>query len=281
MQMCRAIGMPAEAFQQLPDRSVIGNGIVEWLCTAKPIAAIGTGREDTPQVEVGLDALLLHIVEAVVIGLPDIDRHALDWIAIGVGDAAMHKHRLALAIQRNVRAHLAWWRIGHVEGAEDGRFRSAFRFAVIDGIDEHRHAEDIGQQNVFLAPVIAGLTGRCEKLDGFEPLFFGRLNLFYGFVQFANDDVHDLAQTRVFTIRHAFGDGFDGVFFGKEGTGVLEIAGHVCSPSTNSLLRQNEKLPQERSTVRLDLSTDRAFAGRGSLELAGSAQPAAFDTLPQ
>jgi hypothetical protein len=80
--------MAAELAQQLPDRSVVGDRVVFRLHAPEVVASVRSGAEHAAQVEVRLNALLLNVVEALVIGLPDIDLGVIDRLAVGIEDAS-------------------------------------------------------------------------------------------------------------------------------------------------------------------------------------------------
>lgn len=102
MQVRRPIGVAVEITQQLAHRTVIGDGTILRLDRAEPVMAILTRYEDSKQVEIRLDPFLLHVVKAFLIGLPDVDPHALDGPTCGIGDSPGHDDILALAIEADM-----------------------------------------------------------------------------------------------------------------------------------------------------------------------------------
>ena len=80
--MSWTVGMAAEFFQQLADRTVIGNWIGPRLRGPKPVTTVLLAVEYASQIKFRLDALLLNIVESVVIALPDIKASPLDGRAL-------------------------------------------------------------------------------------------------------------------------------------------------------------------------------------------------------
>lgn len=117
VQMRGAMGMAAQLGKQLTNRTVIGNGIVFWPHSPEPVAAVGPRPEPPPQVEVGLKALLLNVIEPLVIGLPDIQLGPGDRRARQVAHRSPDLHRLALTMQADVRAHFHDRRIIDVKRA--------------------------------------------------------------------------------------------------------------------------------------------------------------------
>ena len=62
--------------------------------------------------------MLLHIIEAFVIGLPDIDLHTFERIAVDIQDSATHDHVLAFAVETDVGSHFIFRRAADMERAE-------------------------------------------------------------------------------------------------------------------------------------------------------------------
>ena len=75
--------------------------------------------------------------------------------------------------------------------------------AVIDRIDQHRHAEHIGEQDELLALVVALLPGGGEELDRFEPFLLGQFDFAHEVVQMPDQALHDPAKARVGVIGKA------------------------------------------------------------------------------
>tara|TARA_R110002020_G_scaffold77450_15_gene195528 strand:+ start:2526 stop:2861 length:336 start_codon:yes stop_codon:yes gene_type:complete len=90
---------------------------------AEPVSAVFARAEHAAQVEIGLNALLLDVVETIVIGLPDVDDRALHRIALRIRDAPTDQHVFALLVEADIGSHLALGRSGNVERAEHGGFR--------------------------------------------------------------------------------------------------------------------------------------------------------------
>ncbi len=59
---------------------------------------------------------------------------------------------------------------------DGGRRRPALQ-PVIEGIDQHAHAHDVGEQNELLAFVVAFLADPGEEIDRRRPLGLGRLDV--------------------------------------------------------------------------------------------------------
>jgi hypothetical protein len=68
---------------------------------------------------------------------------------------------------------------------------------MVDRIDEHRYAKDVGEQDVLLTPVVADLSGLGQEADCREPLFVSRLDFLHGLVQMLDENRHDLTKPRI------------------------------------------------------------------------------------
>ncbi len=141
--MRRAIGVSSQLTEQLSDRPIMRNRIVFWLDRAKPIVSVWPCAKQATQVEVRLDALLLNVIEALVIGLPDIERCARDRPAFDVADVTVNHHILPLLVEADIGSHRQLRRAGDVEGPQHRTLGRSGRLAVVDCVDQHRHAEHI------------------------------------------------------------------------------------------------------------------------------------------
>ena len=80
-----------------------------------------------------------------------------------------------------------------MEGAQDCLFGGVPEGAMVDGLHQHRHPEDIGEQDEFLADLRAGPSGAGEERDALIPFFLGELDVFDEVVQMLDQGGHDLA----------------------------------------------------------------------------------------
>ena len=223
MQMGGAVRVAPQAGQQLADRAVVGYRIVAWLDRLEPVAAVRVAGKHAAQIVFGLNTLLLHVVKAVVIGLPYFQRGAGHRLAVQSRDAPQHHHRLALAVLADIGAQRVMGRIGDIERAEDGVRRGGAGAAMVDGVDQHRYAQHVRQQDVFLAPVRAHLACFRQEFDCGQPFLVRGFDFLDGGVQVAHQGAHDLAQTRADVGAHAGVDDLGG-------TGFVKIAGCVLLP---------------------------------------------------
>lgn len=82
-----------------------------------------------------LTARVLHIVETLGVGFPDVDLDVRDRLAIGVFDTAENEAGLAVWIVRDLGAvGLALGLVG-VEGSQNCAFGACRRLRVVDAVD--------------------------------------------------------------------------------------------------------------------------------------------------
>src|SRR6478736_8476285 len=116
--MRRAIGVSSHLAEQLSDRPIMGDWVVPWLHSAEPVAPVWPRAKQATQVEIRLDAFLLNIIEALVIGLPDIEGCARDRLALDIADATVNHHILPLLVEADIGSHRQFRCTGHVEGPQ-------------------------------------------------------------------------------------------------------------------------------------------------------------------
>lgn len=147
--MRRSPTMPAEQLQKLPYGSVVRNGVAHGLDALEPEAALIVRHHDAPLgrlVAVGV----LHIIVSATVRLPNVNMDPGNRIPGRVLDRANCKHRLALGVGCHARSVRDGRRIVCVERAQDRALGRIGRFGVVDGIDEEREAENIGEEDEFL-----------------------------------------------------------------------------------------------------------------------------------
>lgn len=94
---------------------------------------------------------ILNIVESLAISLPYIDLHIFQRFTSSVFDGAEDETGFAIGIMGDLRAIGFYLSFVGVEGTEDSAFGARRRFRVINAIDEDGEAEDIGEEDKFLA----------------------------------------------------------------------------------------------------------------------------------
>ncbi|MNL12406.1 hypothetical protein D3C87_1332730 [compost metagenome] len=182
-----------------------------------------------------MHTFLLHVVEPIVVGLPDIQVRAGDRPASRIQHSSADQRRFTLAVQADVCAVFVVRRIGHVERAENCIGRGALGSAMVDRVDQHGRTQHVRQQDVFLTPVGAHLPGLSQELDGLEPFLVSRLDFLDGGMQMPGQYRHDFCQARVGVGRDSGIDDFGGVFlFEKAANGDVGV--QVSSHDSRSLI---------------------------------------------
>ncbi|AJC61594.1 hypothetical protein GZL_09071 [Streptomyces sp. 769] len=187
--------MASAGLKQPADRSVDRDRIVRGHHGAEPEAALVVGAEQTSTVAGRLDARLLHVVEAVLVALPHIDDGTRHRHPVEVGHGAGDDTGGAGADLVDGVAEFSTGRLGHVEGAQD-RALGAVCVAV-DGLDQHRHPEYVGEQHELLPAVVTHPADGGEEGDGALPLGHRRPQLLHQRMEVPGDRAHDLAQARI------------------------------------------------------------------------------------
>src|ERR1700722_5860302 len=170
MNVSRAIGMSAQAFEQLTDGTVTGDRVKPGLHCSKPVTTVRIAREHAPQVPNRLDPSLLYVVEALFVRLPCVNLRAGDRSARDVEHSTAHEERLALAIETDICAERIPGRAGNIERAENRVLGTGSRAWVTKSVNQHRDPEHVGQENEFLSPVTARLPRLSQKIDAVQPL---------------------------------------------------------------------------------------------------------------
>src|SRR5215218_5190191 len=193
----RPVGMAAGGRQEPAHRAVGGDRVGARGDRAEPEAAVAVAGEKAPAVPLRLGAGLLDVVEAVVVGLPDVDQGAGQGGAVQGADLAGDHAGLAGGDQVDGVAQLAAGRGDHVERPEHGRVGRHRRRPVVDGVDQHGHPEHVREQDELLAGVVALLPGGGQEPDGPLPLLEGRLDLAHEPVQVPDQAAQDLPEPRI------------------------------------------------------------------------------------
>jgi hypothetical protein len=80
---------------------------------------------------------------------------------------------------------------------ENGRLDRAAWRAVVDRVDQNRHAQRVGQEDEFLALFGARLAHGGEEADRGHPLLLGQLDLAHEVVQMPDQRGHDGLEARI------------------------------------------------------------------------------------
>ena len=121
MHMARSIRMPPQQLQQRAHRPIMRDRIRHWNNGLEPEVPVLITTHDRSTVR-PVSIRVLHVVEALRVRLPDVDRGVGDRAAGRVFDGAEDEAGFAFRVVRDgaaVRGRLSFVR---VEGAEDGAF---------------------------------------------------------------------------------------------------------------------------------------------------------------
>lgn len=197
--MARPKRVAPELPQHIPDGPVDGDRIRHGShrLETKPCLV---AHHDASTVR-ALTALILCIVVARGVRLPNIDTRADDRIPGGVPQGAADEHGLTFAIATDGAAVLEGDRIVCVEGAEHGPLGCARRLRVVHGVNEHREAERVGKEDELLARVAAFLPRRGEEIDRGHPFVGGEPRFARKVVQVRHQLRHDVLETLVGALR--------------------------------------------------------------------------------
>src|SRR3546814_9695141 len=84
-----------------------------------------------------------------------------------------------------------------MERAKHRVFGSLLWTIIIDAVDKHRHAQDVGQQDELVAPFAAELANGLQKLDSARPFRVGKARFLHRGMDMGDEYLHNLAQPRV------------------------------------------------------------------------------------
>jgi hypothetical protein len=101
----------------------------------------------------------LHVVQAVVVGLPDLQQRAGDRPAVDVADGCFDPAGLPRRTEGDVAALLDLRRTGDEERAEHGGLGHVALGRVVDRDRLHRQPEHVGEQDELL-PLVVGDVAR-------------------------------------------------------------------------------------------------------------------------
>ncbi len=90
---------------------------------------------------------------------------------------------------------------------------------MVDAIDQHADADNIGGQDEFLPLVSRALAGACQPLDRGQPFLLARLNVADEGVQMLDHGLHDPVQPRVWHRTPSLQNNISDVLFGHVGHG--------------------------------------------------------------
>src|SRR5262245_16275580 len=169
MDMGRPVGMAARGLQKPSHGPIPRYRVKARDDGAEPEAAVLVGCKQAAQVAFGLLVQLLDVVEAVCIGLPDVDPGIRYRDTLVIGDGAGDQAGLSVVDAGDVVTECALRRDDYVEWAFNCRLSGYAVGFVVQRVDEHRHAQNVGQEDELLTGGCAGLAGVGKELDRTRP----------------------------------------------------------------------------------------------------------------
>lgn len=133
--------MPAQPAQQLPHRPVIRNRIRHGHDGVEPEHALCIAVYDGATVGLAAPVVVLHVVLAVAVSLPDIHLNAGHGVAGGGLDGAQDEQRVAVGVGGDGEAVGVGGGVVGVEGAEDSALCGVRGLGMVDGVDEEGEAD--------------------------------------------------------------------------------------------------------------------------------------------
>jgi hypothetical protein len=119
---------------------------------------------------------------------------------------AIDEHALARRVAGDVAAVRGDAVLADVERAEHGGVRCAVLIAVVDRVDQHRDAEDVGQQDELLTRRIRLVSGTRQKIDRGHPLVERQVDVAHERVQVLDQSGQQRARARIGGVRKALDD---------------------------------------------------------------------------
>ncbi len=197
MHMRGPPGMAALHLQHLADRAVMRDRIGRRLDRPEMEAAVGVGVEARAHREIADVVELLHVVIAVIVGMPDVHDRARKRLSVDGRDRAGDQHRIAFHRAGDVGAAVLLRRGLDEERAEHRGLGRAFRHRMVDRVDQHGDAERVGQQDELLALVVAHVPGAGQEIDAVFPFLLGRADLADEGMKVAHQRFADLLDARI------------------------------------------------------------------------------------
>src|SRR6202021_707125 len=97
------------------------------------------------------DFRTLRLVKTIAVGLPQIEHRSDNRLTCSARDLATDEARNAWRVYRHVATVGDRRRVGDMEGTFHGTRGRTVRLPVVDRIDQHADAKNVGHQDEFLA----------------------------------------------------------------------------------------------------------------------------------
>lgn len=150
------IRIPIQHAQHDPRGPVEGDRVIHRLdaIDVEPALLVGVKFPAT----VGpLNGVVLHVVFAVAVGLPDVEERLADGAAAEILDGAADEHALPGPGRGDAVPMLEFVRVV-VERPQHRGLGGPGRLLRVDGVDERRDAQDVGEENHLLPVCGTGLA---------------------------------------------------------------------------------------------------------------------------
>ena len=147
--------------------------------------------------------VILHRVEPVGRGLPDVDGGARQWPPRRVANVAGDQQGLRSEVVGDRVAVCSPGRTLDIERPEHRRLGRGASHAVVDQVHEHRETERVREQDELLPLVATHLAGIGEKADTRDPLRLGERLLHGELVEVTDKAADQLPQARIGTVGEA------------------------------------------------------------------------------
>jgi hypothetical protein len=164
VHVTRSPAVSPQLSQQLAHRPVMWNGIWYRHDGMEPENAVFVAMYDGPAICLTPSVVVLHIVLAVAVRLPDIDLDALDRLARRRLDGTEHEKRLSIRVGRDREAVLISGGIVGMERAKDGALSRVRGLGMVDGVDEKGEADYVRKQDELLRCVSIGTYWDASKM---------------------------------------------------------------------------------------------------------------------
>ena len=144
VHMTGPVGMSLERLQQLANWPIMRNRVRNWHNRLEPENTLFVALHNRTTLG-RCTVLVLHVVKALAVGLPDINLGALNWLAIRVFDIAENQTWRSLRVVRDGAAVVLKLGIMGVEGAQDRALCAGWRLGVVDAVNEEGEANYIAE----------------------------------------------------------------------------------------------------------------------------------------
>lgn len=169
VEMRRPPAVASQLREELSDGAVMGNGVADGLDAFKPEHALFVRDHDAALAGL-VPALVLNVVVAAAIRLPDVDLDAGDRVTVAVLNSAQAEERLSLRVVGHLGAIAQRGGIVGVERSENGPLGGIGGLGVVNAVYEQGEAEDIGEEDEFLRNRRVSVCGAFFRLCPPSPL---------------------------------------------------------------------------------------------------------------